>query len=236
MGNEVVSSMAIRTHSFSEVTDPGMYSIDEAEHIARQLMEEGQRVPERCALALQAEPPPDDGRAQRMLDLMARITPPARLLPLLDRILPSSNARIRSKAWKLYAAASGDLKWVRQQLDDPDPRVAANVVEALWRARPCPELHAIYHQAANQERNRVAGNGLVGLFLCNDPASQEMTLQLAYHPDPDFRATAAWVIGRVQWREGRQLLLRLRDDSDDKVRLNAERALQKLSRRYPGAA
>jgi hypothetical protein len=97
-------------------------------------------------------------------------------------------------------------------------------------------LHAIYHQAANQERNRVAGNGLVGLFLCNDPASQEMTLQLAYHPDPDFRATAAWVIGRVQWREGRQLLLRLRDDSDDKVRLNAERALQKLSRRYPGAA
>src|SRR5262245_40516901 len=99
--------------SFVDVIDPGRFSIEEAEQVALRMMEEGQRIPERLALALQGEPPPDSGRAERMLALLPRIAPPERLLPLLDRIMPSSNSRIKSKAWKLYAAASSDLRWAR---------------------------------------------------------------------------------------------------------------------------
>jgi len=222
--------------SFAEIVDPGRFSLDEAEKIAQQLMAEGQRIPERCALALQAEPPPDNGRAERLLELLQRITTPERLLPLLDRVMPSSNARIRSKAWKLYAAASSDLHWALGQVEDEDARVAANVVEALWRAKPTPALHEIFRRAAMQNRNRVAGNGLVGLFSFNDPAAPGLAREMACHWDAAFRATAAWVIGRVYWLEGTPLLRELRNDPNEKVRQNAARSAMRLARRFPGAA
>ena len=58
-----------RENSFAKhLSGPG-----EAEMLAIQLMAEGQRIPERCALALQGEPPPDNGRAERMLELLPRI-------------------------------------------------------------------------------------------------------------------------------------------------------------------
>lgn len=228
--------MSLQTPSFNDVVDPGLYSIEEAERVALKLMAEGQRIPERFALALQGEPPPDAGRAERMLELLPRIAAPARLLPLLDRIMPSSNSRIRSKAWKLYAEASADLNWALIQIDDEDSRVAANVVEALWRAVPSEALHEIFRRAAHQQRNRVAGNGLVGLFNFEDPEAPKITEQMARHSDPSFRATVAWAIGRVYWRDGIELLRELRRDKMEKVRINAERSLLRISRRYPGAA
>lgn len=228
--------MSIQPPSFVDVVDPGRFSIEEAEKLALELMAEGQRIPERLALALQGEPPPDSGRAERMLELLPRITGPERLLPLLDRIMPSSNSRIRSKAWKLYAAASADLRWAEAQIDDEDARVAANVVEALWRATPTEPLLKIFKKAAVQERNRVAGNGLVGLFNFNDPLALQVVDRMARHTDPSFRATAAWAIGRVYWREGAEMLRELRKDHCEKVRINAERSILRIARRYPGAA
>jgi hypothetical protein len=228
--------MSKQPASIAEVIDPGLYSIEEAEKAARQLMLEGQRVPERFALALQGEPPPDNGRAERMLELLPRLAGPERLLPLLDRIMPSSNSRIRSKAWKLYAAASADLQWALEQIEDADARVAANVVEALWRATPSEELHEIFRRAARQERNRVAGNGLVGLFNFNDPEAEVVLQRMARHVNPGFRATAAWAIGRVYRREELELLRELRRDKIEKVRINAERSLLRIARRFPGAA
>jgi hypothetical protein len=225
--------MPIQMPSFAEIVDPGMYSIEEAEKLAMHLMSEGQRIPERFALALQGEPPPDNGRAERMLELLPRIASPARLLPLLDRVMPSSNPRIRSKALKLYAAATADLGWALVQINDDDARVAANVVEALWRATPSGQLREIFWRAATQSRNRVAGNGLVGLLNCDDPRAREIATEMVNHPDAAFRATVAWAIGRVCWRDGSALLQGLRSDQDEKVRTNAERGLLRLARRYP---
>ena len=127
--------MSIQVPSFADVVDPGMYSINEAEKLALQLMAGGQRIPERCALALQGEPPPDNGRAERMLALLPRIATPERLLPLLDRLMPSSNTRIRSKVWKLNASASADLGWAIAQVEDDDARVAAHPFAhmVIWR-------------------------------------------------------------------------------------------------------
>lgn len=222
--------------SFAEIIDPGIYTVEEAEVLAMRLMSEGHRIPERCALALQGQPPPDPERAERMLELLPRITSPERLLPLLDRVMPSSNARIRSKAWKLYAAASADLRWARTQLEDEDSRVAANVVEALWRATPTPELHQIFLLAAMQNRHRVAGNGLVGLFSYDDPKSAEIARRMASHSNAAFRATAAWALGRVNRPDGISLLQELCQDPDEKVRMNANRSLMGLARRFPGVA
>lgn len=228
-------SAVIQRPSFIEVIDPGRYSIEQAEKIALELMEEGQRIPERCALALQAVPPPDSGRAERMLELLPRLAPPARLLPLLDRIMPTTDSRIRSKAWKLYAAASADLEWALAQVDDEDARVAANVVEALWRAKPSEQLHEVFRKAAHQKRNRVAGNGLVGLFQFNDPEAPALVTRMALHAEPSYRASAAWVIGRVYWREGQPLLEEMRHDEVEKVRVNAERSLLRIARRFSSA-
>lgn len=227
--------MSIRQASYADLIDPVMYTLDKAEEVALQLMAEGQRIPERFALALMAELPPDAGSAQRMLELLPRIAPPARMLPLLDRIMPSSNSRIRSKAWKLYSAASLDVSWALAQINDPDPRVAANVVESLWRATPSEQLRELFACAARQQRNRVAGNGLVGLFNQNDPAAPEVADILAHHEDPNFRASCAWAMGRVRWKEGLGLLKAMRTDAVEKVRINAERSILRILRRYPDA-
>lgn len=226
--------MSVSTPSIQDLFEPGKLSIEDAEQLALEMMDAGQRIPERIALALQAEPLPDGFRADRMIELLGRITPPARLLPLLDRVMPSSNSRIRSKAWKLYATASLDLSWAKQHIDDEDPRVAANVIEALWRAEPTAELHDIFRVAALQERNRVAGNGLVGLFSFEDPLAVEIVNRMAAHTDPSFRATAAWVIGRVYWREGTEILKALKKDVCEKVRINADRSILRIAQRYPG--
>jgi HEAT repeat protein len=228
--------MSLQMPSFAEIVDPGMYSIEEAERLAIHLMSEGQRIPERFALALQGQPPPDNERAERMLELLPRIATPARLLPLLDRVMPSSNSRIRSKALKLYAAASADLGWALVQINDDDARVAANVVEALWRATPSELLREIFWRAATQKRNRVAGNGMVGLLNLDDPRAAEIATEMVNHPDAPFRATAAWAIGRACWPHGSELLQGLRADEDEGVRTNAERGLLRLAQRYPVAS
>jgi hypothetical protein len=228
--------MALPQIQLHDLTDPEHYTLEQAEQIAAQLMREGQRIPERFALALQAEPPPDGPKADRMLELLPRIAPPARLLPLLDRIIPTLSARIRSKAWKLYAGALDNPEWAISQIEDEDERIAANIVEALWRAKPCDTIRDLFWRAARQPRSRVAGNGLVGLFNYGDPRAPQLLKDMAAHESPVFRATAAWVIARVYWRDGVDLLRIMRCDRHEKVREAAERSLLRLLRRFPYAA
>lgn len=225
--------MKLESPSLDEIADPTLYSLDGAVSIARQLMNDGQSIPEEIANALQFDQSLDPARADRMLEMLPKIANAGRLLPLLDRIIPSSNSRIRSKCWKIFAAESGDLTWAKAQLNDPDARVAANVVEALWRLSPSEELHEIFRLAAQQKRNRIAGNGLVGLFGYGDPLAEEVVANMAASPDSSQRATVAWAIGRAYWLGGTETLQELLKDRCEKVRIHAERSLFRLRQRYP---
>ena len=210
--------------------DPSEYPIDEAEVHVRSLMAEGRRIPERFALALQAEPPPAPASADRMLELMRRVTPLDRLVQLLDKIIPSSSAEIRGKARKLYEALTVDLAWAEPFIRGTSTRESADLVEALWRVRPSKNLRELFIAAAAEPHNRVAGNGLVGLFRLGEDEARTSVLNMTRHEEEAFRATAAWVIGRVGWQGGATCLNELLNDESESVRRNARRALGRLNR------
>lgn len=210
--------------------DPCEYPIDEAELHVRSLMAEGRRVPERFALALQAEPPPAPASADRMLELMRRVTPLDRLVQLLDKIIPSSSAEVRGKARKLYETLTTDLSWAEPFIRGNSGRDAADLIEALWRVTPSTTLREIFVTAAAQPHNRLAGNGLVGLFRLGDEEARTAVLSMTRHEDEAYRATAAWVIGRVSWQGGATRLNEMVHDESEKVRRNARRALGRLNR------
>lgn len=193
-------------------------------------MAEGRRVPERFALALQAEPPPPPANADRMLELMRRVTPLDRLVQLLDKVIPSSNADIRAKARKLYEVLTADLSWAEPFIRGTSGRDSADLVEALWRVVPSQELRDIFVTAAAQPHNRLAGNALVGLFRLGDEAARLTVIEMTRHEEESFRATAAWVIGRVSWHGGATRLHEMTTDPSEKVRRNARRALGRLNR------
>jgi len=210
--------------------DPREYPIDEAEIHVRSLMAEGRRVPERFALALQAEPPPAPATADRMFELMRRVTPLDRLVQLLDRIIPSSSTDVRTKARKLYAALTADLSWAEPFVRNVSNRERSAVSEALWRVPPSKTLREIFIIAACESHNRLAGNGLVGLFRLGDEEARAAVLNMTRHEDESFRAPAAWVIGRVSWYGGATRLQEMTKDEAEKVRRNARRALGRLNR------
>lgn len=199
-------------------------------------MAAGRRVPERFALALQAEPPPAPATADRMLELMRRVTPLDRLVQLLDKTIPSSSSDVRSRTRRLYESLTIDLSWAEPFVRSTSGRDAADLVEALWRVTPTKKLREIFNTAAAQPHNRLAGNGLVGLFRLGDDEARRAVLEMTRHEDEMFRATAAWVIGRVSWHGGATRLFELTADTSEKVRRNARRALGRLNRHNAEAA
>lgn len=225
--------MPILEPNFADVIDPGQYGLRDAVNVARQLREKGIPVPQRLANALQTET--DLGRAERVLEILPHVTPRAQLVEILNQALPLTEARVRSKVWKLYVQATEDPSWALAHLDDPDPRVAANIVEALWRSPMSEELQKVYERAACQPRNRVASCGVVGLLMAGGESGPAHVRRMVASEDAAFRASGAWVIGKARWEAGRELLEPLRRDEDAKVRMNAEKSLGRLNRKL-GAA
>jgi hypothetical protein len=218
-----------------ELANPQLYSLEEAQAATLQRIAAGDLHLEDFVTVIQSESPPEDSFAIRMLDILAGICHPGQLLPLLNAVMPQSSPRIRSKAWGLFASASNDLSWALAQLDDENPRAVANVVEALWRAKPSPEVHEIFLRAAMQPRNRVAGNGLIGLIYYADPRAEAIAENMSRHPDPSFRLTVAWAIGHACWRNGVPILERLREDHVVAVRLRADQSMERIHARYDKA-
>jgi hypothetical protein len=171
-----------------------------------------------------------------MLELMRRVTPLDRLVQLLDKIIPSSSAEIRGKARKLYEALTADLAWAEPIIRGTATRETADLVEALWRVKPSKALRELFIAAAAEPHNRLAGNGLVGLFRLGEDEARTAVLEMSRHEDDSYRATAAWVIGRVSWHGGATRLNELASDESEKVRRNARRALGRLNRFVPKAA
>lgn len=225
--------MGINRHVLPDIIDPGACGLQSAIVQARLLAAEDEWLPERLAELLAHPSHEDTGQTERILNVLAAIADGPRLLRLLEAPMVSDNIKIRSKAWKVYAGATLDPQWAADHLLQSDPRVAANILEAMWRAAPSDELRALFRRGAGLDSNRAAGNAAVGLFLLGDPHFETCVGEMAASPEPMRRASAAWVIGRCGWKQGVDLLMGLSRDPDAKVRQNTLQATRKLVRRWP---
>src|SRR5208283_3130365 len=130
---------------------------------------------------------------QRVLLLLSSIPENARVLPMVVKLLRHPNQNVRSKAALVIGRVSKTPQVMKGFLAEPDPRVRANAIEALW-GMDSDQACAVMREAADDPNNRVAGNALVGLYRAGETLAIPRILQLACHPKAEFRTTAAWIM------------------------------------------
>ena len=103
------------------------------------------------------------GMAERLLEIVDRISDGNRLLPSLMRILRHDNPYLRSKAVLMIGRSGRSLSWIEKRLQESDTRVRANAIEAIWGV-DTDQARELLEWATRDGNNRVVGNALVGLY------------------------------------------------------------------------
>ncbi len=174
----------------------------------------------------------DGGGAQsalvlRALALVEAISNCSRLAPSLIQLLRHPCARVRSKAALLLGRANRNLARVGSLLASPDDRLRANAVESLWGDRR-HEVLKILRKASHDKCGRVMVNALLGLCKAGDLEAHSRLLKMAENSDPALRCGAAWAMGESLDRQFSEVVERLAQDDDVKVRAMAEKSREKL--------
>lgn len=174
----------------------------------------------------------DVRRLDRALRFFTQLGNSSVLVPWLRSLTNHPDERIQSKAVKLLCELRPNVALVERQLKSSDARVRANAIEALW-AVPSREAATIFREALSDSSHRVVVNALVGLHACNSDDAFERLAKLCNHPEPMFRAAAAWGIGRIDDRRGIPALTELASDPSPIVRARAVRVLAAFAESVP---
>jgi len=170
--------------------------------------------------------------AARVLAVLDSSSDSSTALPALRQLLQCPNERVRSKAALLIGRINRNPQWATLE-DQGDTRVAANAVESL-RGMDTPAARDAFRKAARDSRARVAGNGVIGLYLAGDAESFSFLFRLSEMEVPAYRATAAWSMGRTENPRFLTRLAKLVGDAEGTVRTPAFRSLARI-RQYVSA-
>jgi hypothetical protein len=163
----------------------------------------------------------------RLLDVLHTISSGPRLIQVLGHLTNYPDEHIASKATMLVGHRVRSAAWLFDHFHTSDARVRASVIEGIWgvdtlSARKCLQ------DSLNDSNNRVVGNALVGLHLLGDKTVDQAVEQMICDARPNFRRTAAWVMGKIGKREFAEALERAVQDDDSGVREMAARSLGEL--------
>ena len=228
-GTNYLIALLLQDVSFpSKLCDPAVYSLSEAAHVARRVQKIDPRfdvgVARQITDAFSGKCPLDMKMAERLLDLISSFSDPARVLALLAQLLRHQNPRIRSKTVLLIGRASSNARLAESYMREPDKRVRANAIEALW-GNQAEEARAILTQSVADPDNRVAANAVMGLYKLGDTRSIALLRQMAEHGSAARRASAVWAMKETADPRFLRILAGLIGDEDSKVRHNAFHAL-----------
>jgi HEAT repeat protein len=165
--------------------------------------------------------------AGRLMEILGEISDGTRILPSLMRMLRHPNPYLRSKAVKMIGRGSRSVRWVQNKLNESDPRIRANAIEALW-GLDTDEARALLLTATRDGNNRVAGNAMLALYRLGDNSVIPELVKMADHESALFRSTSAWVMGESGDPRFTETLARLMRDSNAAVRTRALSALGRI--------
>lgn len=161
--------------------------------------------------------------ATHCLEVLGLLCGDATALPALRELLACPSARIRSKAALLIGHISRNPQWAKLTDVNQDPRVAANAVESIWGLDTLAAKE-MFREAVTSSFHRAAVNGAVGLYLARQLEAVTWLWSFARHEEPDFRAAAAWGMGRTGDPRFLKALDALAKDAQDPVRAAAAHA------------
>ncbi len=134
----------------------------------------------------------------RVLDLL-RLT--VGVLPrtamMMRRFLRVKEPKIRARAVKLLAKAQPVI--ADEFLRDADPRVRANLLEALLsEADGLPgSLRGLADRCSFDSHHRVMSTALLYLALADDATAEARLKALENHPSSGFRKAGHWAVGKL---------------------------------------
>jgi hypothetical protein len=163
----------------------------------------------------------------RVLNLLEPLANATRIAPRLLPLLRHKDPQLRSKVVGIIGRGGRNTQWVARQMADPDPRIRANAIEALWGLDD-QESRDLLKAAMQDPHNRVVGNALVGLYHAGDCTSITELLKMAHEGTPPFRSTAAWAMGETGDPRFEDALKALTGGNSSPVRIQAAAALKQV--------
>jgi hypothetical protein len=130
----------------------------------------------------------------RVLTVLESVCAPPRLLGFIFG-LKHMEGRVRSKLTLMIARLTHDPQWLRQQLEDENPRVRANAIEGLWDVR-AEGLEELLHQALRDPHHRVAANAALALHKIGDVSAVASMYSMLRDRQEMPRRAALWAVGQ----------------------------------------
>lgn len=214
--------------SAAKVCDPAA-PLDSSVRVAKMLMQHESRFDARLAKSLLNSGHVSEAARHRGLVVLEKLGSGARLIPILIQFLRDPDGRIRSKAALMFGQTIVSRGIMERLMGDTNARVRANFVEGLWN-HTASDCRPLFRRALADPDNRVAGNALVGLHRLGEVHDVIRHVgKMALHPEPPFRAAAAWVMGQTGEPRYTTVLRHMVRDSDPLVRRNALRSLRAIN-------
>jgi len=207
-------------------------SIEDSARIAKVLAQSDPQFDARFAKQLLDDGLTGETERHKGLAILDRLGSAGRLIPILVQFLRNPDSRIRSKAAIMFGQHMPSQGLVERLMRDGDARVRANFVEGLWSS-VTGDSRPVFRMAIKDSHHRVAANGLVGLYRLGETHEAVRGLsEMARHPEPLFRAAAAWVMGHIGDEHFAGVLRHMAADPAPLVRSSAARSLRLIARAH----
>jgi hypothetical protein len=227
LGQEMAAWLSLDNRYFTPLFDEASLPLAVAIKAVAALSKADLEISLKFLEAVESISAPDE--LMRPLSLIVALADYTALLPWLGKLSNLDDGRVRSRAAKLLYALQPDSGEIRRQMQDSSPRVRANVLEGVWKAKS-PEATDFFKAALSDENHRVVGNALVGLYLQGDFSALDRLRELSTSTDASFRAATAWSLGFIGDELATPELERLSMDESLNVRKHAIASLVKVKR------
>jgi len=165
----------------------------------------------------------------RILEVLNDISVGPRLILPLGHLTSHPNPTVAEKATLLIGRRIHNFGWLQRRLESGGPGIRAGVLQGLWGS-DTPQARQTMRKCLQDTSERVVGNAVFGLHLLREADSVELLKHMMADVRPAFRATAAYLAGRMDTPEVGGLLRLARNDSEACVRLAAKQSMVQIQR------
>lgn len=180
----------------SLITDTNQFDLRQACHVTKIALEEDPEFDNKLVDLVRSGAASSPDQIVRVLTVLETVCAPPRLLAHILH-LKHMEGRVRSKLTLMVGRLTRDPQWLRQQLEDQNPRVRANAIEGLWDVR-AEGLEDLLRTALHDPHHRVAANAALALHKIGDVSTVTRLYAMLRHSDEMFRRAALWAVGQAR--------------------------------------
>ncbi len=193
---EMIRALSRRASLPALIADTNQFDLRQACRVAKIALEEDPDFDKKLIDLVKSGAASAPEQVIRILTVLESVCATPRLLAHILR-LKHSEGRVRSKLTLIVGRLTRDPQWLRQQMEDEDPRVRANAIEGLWNVR-AGGLEELLRSALQDPNHRVAANAALALHKIGNVSAVASLYSMLRHPDEMFRVAALWAVGQTR--------------------------------------